>query len=123
VHFLGPVTDVPSLLTATDAIVLASDSEGLPGVLIEAGMAGVPAVATDVGWVADVVIDGVTGVLVPRGQADALADGLRRVLADRAAMGAAARATCLERFDLRTVVDAWAGLLGELAGEGERVAR
>jgi glycosyltransferase involved in cell wall biosynthesis len=122
VHFLGPMTDVPSLLTATDAMVLASDSEGLPGVLIEAGMAGVPAVATDVGYVADVVVDGVTGILVPPGRADALVDGLRRVLAHRAEMGAAARATCLERFDLPTVVDAWAGLLGELAGERERVA-
>jgi glycosyltransferase involved in cell wall biosynthesis len=122
VHFLGAVTDVPSVLAAADAVVLASDSEGLPGVLIEAGMAGVPAVATDVGWVADVVVDGVTGVLVPPGRSDALADGLRRVLARRAEMGAAARTTCVERFDLRTVTDAWAGLLGELAGERERVA-
>jgi glycosyltransferase involved in cell wall biosynthesis len=122
VHFLGAVTDVPSLLAAVDAVVLASDSEGLPGVLIEAGMAGVPAVATDVGWVADVVVDGVTGVLVPRGRADVLADGLRRVLAHREEMGAAARTTCVERFDLGTVTEAWAGLLGELAGERERVA-
>jgi hypothetical protein len=37
-------------------------------------------------------------------------------------MGAAARTTCVERFDLGTVTEAWAGLLGELAGERERVA-
>jgi glycosyltransferase involved in cell wall biosynthesis len=123
VHFLGAVTDVPSVLAAADAIVLASDSEGLPGVLIEAGMAGVPAVATDVGWVADVVTDGVTGVLVPRGDPGALAAGLRTALARRDELGAAARAFCVQRYELRVVAESWERLLSELFDERERVLR
>ena len=57
---MGPVDWMPAL----DALVLTSRTEGVPGVLIEAGMSGVPAVTTDVGWVREVVLDGVTGAVV-----------------------------------------------------------
>ncbi|MYV98253.1 glycosyltransferase family 4 protein [Streptomyces sp. SID3343] len=111
VTFTGNVADLGPVYRASDAIVLSSVSEGVPGVLVEAGLTGVPAAATDVGFVRDVVVDGVTGALDPSGEPRALAVAIRRVLADREAMGRAARARCLERHAMETVVDAWVTLL------------
>lgn len=119
VTFLGPLADPAPLYRAADALLLTSDSEGVPGVLIEAALAAVPAVATDVGWVGDVVQDGVTGALVPPGDAAALAAAARRVLAgDVTALGAAARRHALARFELAVVTDAWQLLLAEAARRG-----
>ena len=115
VRFLGTVPDSGLVLAACDVIVLASRTEGMPGVLIEAGLSGVPAVATDVGAVAAIVADGETGVLVPAGDVAALTTGLRRVLSDSAAMGIAARERCLARFEIGIVGASWAQLLEELA--------
>ncbi|WP_377272538.1 glycosyltransferase family 4 protein [Peterkaempfera sp. SMS 1(5)a] len=116
VHFLGGLPDPAPLYQAADALLLSSDSEGVPGVLIEAALAALPSVATDVGWVREVVLDGVTGVLAPPGDAQALADGLGKVLGgDRAALGAEARRRALDRFELGVVVDAWQQLLAEVA--------
>lgn len=115
VHFLGGLPDPAPLYRAADAALLSSDSEGLPGVLIEAALAGLPSAATDVGWVREVVLDGVTGALAPPGDAQALADGLAKVLgADRATLGAAARRHALAHFDLAVVADAWQRLLATL---------
>ncbi|GAA1092596.1 glycosyltransferase family 4 protein [Kitasatospora arboriphila] len=120
-HFLGALTDPAPLYRAADALVLTSDSEGVPGVLVEAALAGLPAVATDVGWVRDVVRDGVTGRLVPPGDAAALAGAVEKLLADaHGALGAAARRHALDRFDLAVVADAWQGLLAETAHRGSR---
>ncbi|KQV16590.1 hypothetical protein ASE03_23955 [Kitasatospora sp. Root187] len=115
VHFLGRLADPGVLYRAADALLLTSDSEGVPGVLIEAALAELPAVATDVGWVGDVVLDGRTGALVRPGDPAALAEALGRVLAgDRAALGAAARAHALARFDLAVVTDSWQHLLSQV---------
>jgi len=118
-HFLGRLADPAPLYRAADALLLTSDSEGVPGVLIEAALAGLPAVATDVGWVRDVVLDGATGALVPPGDPAALAAALDRLLtADRTAMAAAARAHALDRFDLARVTDHWQHLLADVARAG-----
>ncbi|MFJ1707740.1 glycosyltransferase [Kitasatospora sp. NPDC088346] len=115
-HFLGHLDDPAPLYRAADALLLSSDSEGVPGVLIEAALAGLPAVATDVGWVRDVVRDGVTGALVPPGDPGALAEALGKVLAgDRAGLAAAARRHALDRFDLAGVADSWQDLLDRAA--------
>lgn len=114
-HFLGRLADPGVLYRAADALLLSSDSEGVPGVLIEAALAGLPAVATDVGWVGDVVLDGRTGALVRPGDPVALAEALGGVLSgDRAALGAAARAHALARFDLTVVTDSWQQLLSQV---------
>ncbi|MEU3569134.1 glycosyltransferase family 4 protein [Kitasatospora sp. NPDC036755] len=114
-HFLGPLPDPAPLYRAADALLLTSDSEGVPGALIEAALAGVPAVATDVGWVREVVRDGATGALVAPGDPLALAEALGKVLAvNRAGLGAAARAHALEHFELGAVVDAWQHLVAEV---------
>ena len=68
VHLLGSIADPAPLIASADVVLVTSDTEGVPGVLIEGGVvAGVPAVTTDVGFASDVVIDGHTGRLVPRG--------------------------------------------------------
>jgi glycosyltransferase involved in cell wall biosynthesis len=115
VTFAGVQPTPGPALAAADVVVLASRTEGMPGVLIEAGLAGRPCLATAVGGVPAVVDDGVTGVLVPPGDDDALT----RALADlRAAdpdtlakMGADAHARCTARFAMPVVADAWAALL------------
>lgn len=117
VHFAGPTDGPGDALAAADAVVLASRTEGLPGVLIEAGLAAVPAVATDVGGVSAIVHDGATGALARPGDAASLVDGLRRVLADHEALGAAARRHCLGSYELGGVADRWDELLGGLTAD------
>ena len=64
-RLLGWRADVETVYAAADLILLTSDNEGMPVSLIEAGLAGLPAVATAVGSVAEVVEDGSTGLLAP----------------------------------------------------------
>lgn len=63
VTFLGWVEDVESVYEAADLLLLTSDNEGTPIAIIEAGLFGVPAIATNVGSVAEVIEDGCTGWL------------------------------------------------------------
>ena len=114
VHFLGRTDEADRLLGAADAILLTSDSEGVPGVLIEAGLAGVPAVTTDVGFVRDVVRDGETGLVVPVGSPAAVAAALM-TLESAPGLGAAARAHCLATFELDSVLHRWVQLLEDVA--------
>jgi glycosyltransferase involved in cell wall biosynthesis len=107
VRFLGALPSPVPAFAAADAIVLPSLSEGMPGVLIEAGLSGLPAVATAVGGVAEIVLPGRTGQLVPPRDPAAMADALRTVLASAPELGRAARAHCLARFELGVVADAW----------------
>jgi len=100
VRLLGWRADVETVYAAADLILLTSDNEGMPVSLIEAGLAGLPAVATDVGSVSEVVQNGSTGLL-GRCDADDLARGVIRLLRDgalRERLGAAAAAFTRERF-------------------------
>lgn len=93
--FWGPRADVASYLAAADVFVLPSDSEGVPGVVLEAGYLRRPSVAMDVGGVAECVRDGETGVLVPNGDLTRMAEAIQELLSDeerRIGMGLAARA-------------------------------
>lgn len=119
VTLLGPRRDVADLLGASDVVVFPSlpEGEGLPGVLIEAGMSGVPVVATAVPGVRQVVSDGQTGVVVGVDDFDALVQATTALLRDperRAAMGQAARARCVALFGLDTVARAWSAFLEPL---------
>lgn len=104
--WLGHVEDMPALYHSVDAVVLPSYREGLPKGLIEAGACGLPLVTTDVPGCREVVTDGVDGLLVPPGDAEALAVALIR-LADSPALcarlGAAARETAMARYDARVI--------------------
>jgi glycosyltransferase involved in cell wall biosynthesis len=99
----GERSDVPTLLADSDLFVLSSRSEGLPVSVLEAMAAELPVVATDVGGLAELVVDGETGSLVPPGDAEALAAALGRLIGDRdlrRTLGAAGRARAEELFDL-----------------------
>jgi glycosyltransferase involved in cell wall biosynthesis len=108
VHFLGYQRDLPFVFAAADIAALSSDNEGTPVSLIEAGAAGVPAVATDVGGVSEVV-GADAGLLVPQADHAAMGRALARLASDqslRDRMGAAARTRALERYKAdRLVVD------------------
>jgi glycosyltransferase involved in cell wall biosynthesis len=80
--FLGQRQDIPELLACCDLSVVPSESEGLPNALLEAMAAGLPVVATQVGGIPEVVETGVTGLLVPSGDPDALANAILLVLQD-----------------------------------------
>lgn len=82
--FTGMRDDVPALLPGFDVFVLSSLFEGLPISLVEAMASGVPCVATDVGGIPEVIEDGVSGLMVPAGDDDRLAEAVARVLDDPA---------------------------------------
>jgi glycosyltransferase involved in cell wall biosynthesis len=80
--FAGYRDDVPALLAGCDLVCLPSSAEGFPLVVLEAMAHAKAVVATPVGGTAELVVDGETGVLVPPGDADALAAALAALLAD-----------------------------------------
>jgi glycosyltransferase involved in cell wall biosynthesis len=100
VLFLGYRRELRPIFAAADIAVLSSDNEGTPVSLIEAAAAGLPAVATDVGGVREVVT-GDTGIVVPRGDVAALAGAIVEMAADaqrRQTCGLAARRRALDRY-------------------------
>jgi glycosyltransferase involved in cell wall biosynthesis len=89
----------------------------MPGVLIEAAMAALPVVTTDVPGATDVVVDNETGFIVAVDDPRALVDATRMLVEDagrRARFGAAARARCVERFSLEASLRAWEALFAGL---------
>lgn len=77
VHFMGTRKDIPEILNASDVFILPSDIEALPTVLIEAGAAGLPVIASDVGGISEIIVDGTTGILIPPARPDMLAEKIR----------------------------------------------
>jgi len=80
--FLGRRDDVPDVLASCDIAVLPSRAEGLPNAVLEYMSAGLPTIASRVGGNAELVEDGVTGLLVPPEDSDALANAVGRLLRD-----------------------------------------
>jgi len=80
--FLGRRSDIPEILASCDLAVLPSRAEGLPNAVLEYMAAGLPTIASRVGGVAELVQDGVTGLLVPAEDANALAGALLQFLRD-----------------------------------------
>lgn len=110
VQFVGSVDDVRPLLWAADALVVPSRTEGIPAAAIEAGACGVAVIASDVGGVASVVLDGQTGRLVTPGDIGAVRAGLAEAL-DGAFDREVARSHCVQTFDLAPVAQQWDALL------------
>jgi glycosyltransferase involved in cell wall biosynthesis len=124
VAFPGYRNDVDRLLRAADVLVMSSISEGLSIALVEAAARSVPIVATAVGGNDEVVVDGVTGRLVPPRDPAALAAALAAIALDRATgerLGRGGRARFEERFRLATMVAAYAAVYREaLAASASR---
>jgi glycosyltransferase involved in cell wall biosynthesis len=127
VTFAGHCDDVAARLAAADLFVLPSRSEAFPNAVLEAMAAGLPIVASGVGGILELIDDGRTGVLVPPGEADALADGLCRVIADpalAARLGDAGRAEAHARYSFDRMVGTFERLyLTQLARRGVAAAR
>ena len=106
VRLLGWQSDVGRLYAAADLVVISSDNEGMPMTLIEAAMAGVPGVTTDVGSASEVVVHGSTGLVVAPDARD-LADAIVALLVDddrRSDMGRAAAEQAIVRFGAARLV-------------------
>jgi glycosyltransferase involved in cell wall biosynthesis len=125
VDLLGPRADVPELLREMDVFVLTSqpEGEGMPGVLIEAALTGLAIVTTDVPGARDVVLQGVTGMIVPADDETALTDSVLGLLGDeerRNELGAAGRERAVRHLSIGSCVDAWGSLLAGMGAGGGR---
>jgi glycosyltransferase involved in cell wall biosynthesis len=119
IEMLGRRDDVPHLLSASDIFVFTSlaPGEGMPGVLIEAAMAGLAIVATRVPGARDVIEDGVSGLLVDIEDQPGLIEAVRRLVTDselRADLGRRARERAVEKFSLNASVENWHRVLDPL---------
>lgn len=120
VMLAGFRSDLAGLLPGLDLVAHPAEREGLGLALLEAASAGVSAVACAVGGVPDVVVDGETGVLVPRDDAAAFARALRGLLAspdERARLGEAARRHVERRFDVDRLIAEHLSLYSRVRGE------
>jgi sugar transferase (PEP-CTERM/EpsH1 system associated) len=107
IAFLGEVRDIPAVLARARMFVLPSRSEGIPLTVLEAMACGLPVVATRVGGLAEVVRDGVTGLLVPPADPAALAQAVLRIGRDPERglrMGRAGRERVEQHFEIRRMV-------------------
>lgn len=117
---VGEVDSPRGFAGALAALVVASTSEGSSLAAMEAMAAGRPVVATAVGGVPEVVADGETGLLIPPGDAEALAAAVEALLADpeRAAeMGERGRRRAAERFDVRLMLARTKAVYGDVLRE------
>lgn len=112
VKFLGPLESVVSVYQAADVTLLTSRSEGMPGVLIEAGLCGTPSVATAVGAVPEMISEGHSGFVVPRDASPSeVVDRLRAAIDGSSQLGGAMRQHCLAQYEIRVVADRWLSML------------
>jgi glycosyltransferase involved in cell wall biosynthesis len=119
VHWLGYRRDVPSVMAALDVLALPSFVEGAPNVVQEAMAAGLAVIATAVSGTPELVCDGEHGLLVPSGDAAALAGALTKLAGDaelRARLAAAGHARVRAEFTLERMLDRYEALFSRVVG-------
>ncbi len=120
-HFLGHREDALELVAACDATVLpAIKREGLPKTVIESMALGVVPIVTRTGGSPELVVDGESGLVVPPGDAAALAAAITQLAENRVrarAMGGAARSRITSRFRLSDAIDQHLALYGTLVAD------
>jgi glycosyltransferase involved in cell wall biosynthesis len=120
VHLLGFRSDVMSVMQAADLVVLPSIAkEGLGLVLVEAALLDKVTIGSNAPGIDEAIQDGVTGLLVPPGDAAALAEKLALLLDDsalRCQMGAAGHTRAVQMFSQSAMVDQFEAIYRELAG-------
>jgi glycosyltransferase involved in cell wall biosynthesis len=110
--WLGYREDIPDILASVDVLVVNSDGEGGPRVVMEAMAAGKAVIATPVGYVPEVITHRINGFIVPRDDIECLRQVMTELITDdtlRGRLGDAARATAVRDFDCvehsRNVID------------------
>lgn len=83
IEAVGRQNDVRPWLAASDVLVFPSYREGFPNVVIEAGAMGLPSVVTDINGSREIIMDGENGIIIPPRNAEALFQGMKRLLEDR----------------------------------------
>jgi N-acetyl-alpha-D-glucosaminyl L-malate synthase BshA len=119
------VTEIEDYLQAADIGLFASDMESFCLSLLETMCFSCPSVATAVGGIPEVAVSGSSGLLVPPGDADALARGVETLIRDparRAALGAAARKRARELFSADAIVSLYERLYRRICGGGRATA-
>ena len=117
VKFLPPREDLRPLLHQASLLALSSKTEALPNVVLEAMAAGLPVVATRVGGVPELVVQGRTGWLVDPGDPPGLAKALSQVLTEpdrRRALGREGRERACQEFSLETMTHRYESVLERL---------
>ncbi len=123
VRFLGDRADVPRLLAGMDALVWLSEGEGMPHVLAEAGAAGLPVVVTRDNGSEQQVIDGRSGLFVPKRDPEAVTEVLMRLVDDptlRRQLGDGLRCTVEENYAIEVVIPQWRAMLDQLSATPPR---
>src|SRR5207244_10319617 len=108
VRFLGLKDDVASFMNAADLLVLSSDTEGIPGAILEAGLLGLPVVAPRVGGIEDCIVDGQTGLLTEPNDEDALSRAICKLSSDpvlRTQLGMRAQDFIQKNFLLQNIAN------------------
>jgi len=124
IAMLGMRDDVRRLLSAADAFMLTSVSEGIPVTIIEAMAAGVPVVSTAVGGVGELLANDTTGLLAPAGDASALADALIRLVSDeglRRRLASAAQQRANAHFSETQMIEHYQRIYQEILATRVRV--
>ena len=106
VKILGWQSDVEAILSAADIVIITSDNEGTPLSLIQAGMSGLPVVATNVGSIPEVVLDGITGI-VTQLDVEEIVNALQALASNkllRTSLGTAAQAFTLSNFGINRLI-------------------
>ena len=120
VFFLGKRNDVPAIILDLDISVLSSTSEGLSNVILESMAAGKPVIATNVGGSPEMVVNDITGYLVPPADSSAMAGAITALLQepDKAkAMGAAGKRLVEEKFTVEIMVKSYERLYKSLVAK------
>ena len=118
VNFLGwtDTNNVIQHLNNSDVFVLASENEGLPGVIIEAMATGLPVISSDAGGCADAVADGVNGFIVPIGDENALVERMKDLLDKhkRSQFGKTGRKIATERYSVGAFSERFLKIIDEV---------
>jgi glycosyltransferase involved in cell wall biosynthesis len=115
VRFPGNVNGVRTVLHACDVLVMASRTEGMPGVVIEAGLCGVPTVAPQIGALGSLVIRGETGIIAESTSPETIAEAVETLLPIAPEPGSAARKHLAACCSWAAVAPQWAATLTGVA--------
>jgi glycosyltransferase involved in cell wall biosynthesis len=123
IHFIGKQDNVNELLPLADLMLMPSELESFGLAALEAMACRVPAIATRVGGVPELIEDGVSGCLFPVGDVESMAECAIRLLKDPArleAMGAAARQTAQDHFCASRIIPLYENYYEQVLAQGAR---